>query len=157
MTIEQLMKKDPIACQESESLNEAARIMWEHDCGFVPVVDAERHMTGVITDRDICMCAYTRGADLKTLRVSDAMSSEVYSCGMGDSLAAAEEMMQSAQIRRLPVVDDAGQLVGVLSLSDLARNASGAMSGKGVPSERDVGHVLGAISQPREIAAGAAA
>jgi len=154
MAIEQLMRKEPIACTAADSLNEAARIMWEHDCGFVPVVDAERRLVGVITDRDICMCAYTRGADLKLLKVADAMSTGVYSCTLGESLASAETKMQSAQVRRLPVVDDAGQLVGVRSLSDLARRA-GQSKRDGIPSEREVGHVLGAISQPRELSAGA--
>ena len=153
MAIDQLMKKDPVVCQAADSLNEAARIMWEHDCGFVPVVDAERKVVGVITDRDICMCAYTRGADLMVLRVSDAMSTLVRSCKPGDTLASAENTMEGAQVRRLPVVDDEARLIGILSLSDLARRSGRARKGDGAPSEAEIGHVLSAISQPRELAA----
>ena len=157
MTIEQLMKKDPVVCEAADSLNEAARIMWEHDCGFVPVVDSGRTVVGVITDRDICMCTYTRGVDLKALSVGDAMSTVVRSCKPGDTLASAEVIMEGAQVRRLPVVDGEGRLIGVLSLSDLARRSSRARRGDDGLSEAEIGHVLSAISQPRALAATSAA
>jgi predicted transcriptional regulator len=73
MKVEQVMKQAVQACRRGDALNTAAQIMWEHDCGCVPVVDTENRVIGMITDRDICMAAYTRGEPLQTLRVETAI------------------------------------------------------------------------------------
>ena len=157
MRVDELMKKDVRACAPDDSMNEAARIMWEADSGFVPVVEPEsRRVVGVITDRDACMATYTRGRPLTELRVRDAMSANVRACAPGDSLGAAESAMRAAHVRRLPVVDAAGQLLGVLSLADLARGygrlrASGQ---KGITAT-ELGELLAEISEPRQLAASA--
>jgi CBS domain-containing protein len=160
MKVEQLMVKNPACCYPTSNLDDAARIMWEHDCGFVPVVESEQSakVVGVITDRDACMAAYTRGASLKDLRVADAMAKAVRTCKAGDSIAAAERSMAEARVRRLPVVDEAGALLGVLSLADIACVAAKERKrAKPEIQESEVGDVLASVCQPRQIQAAASA
>lgn len=106
-----------------DSLEHAARMMWDHDCGALPVVDQHGRLGAMITDRDVCMGAFTRGARLADLRVGDSMSRAVVSCAAEDDVVHATRLMRQHRIRRLPVIDQKGQLVGVLSLTDLARAA----------------------------------
>ncbi|NUP10053.1 MAG: CBS domain-containing protein [Polyangiaceae bacterium] len=110
-------------CAPEDSLSEAARIMWEADLGCLPVVDEERRVIAMITDRDICMAAYTRGLALRDLRVYSAMSDEVVACRPDNSLADVERMMAKAQVRRIPVIDRDRRLVGIISLADIATEA----------------------------------
>lgn len=120
---ESLMTLDTQACQAEDSLHRAAQLMWENDCGSVPVVDSDRRVIGMITDRDICMAAFTQGGDLHAHPVSSAMSPQVYGCSPDDSVSVAEHLMREQQIRRIPVVND-GRLVGMLSLNDIALGAA---------------------------------
>lgn len=156
MRIEQLMTKDVACCGPDESLERAAQIMWERDCGFIPVVEQgdSRRVLGVVTDRDTCMAAYTRGKALPQIRVGDVMSKQVRSCRPTEDLSEAEAVMREAQVHRLPVVDDADQLLGVISLADIAREA-GRETGARRPevSATEIGETLARIRQPREIAA----
>jgi CBS domain-containing protein len=126
MIVRQLMKTSIRTCHADDTLATAAQAMWEHDCGCLPVVDAAggASVVGMITDRDICMCALLQGKVLSQLRVSDAMATDVVTCRPTDTLVAAEVLMREARIRRLPVVDDHGVLAGMLTLADLAREAA---------------------------------
>jgi CBS domain-containing protein len=155
MRIEQLMARDVSTCGPDDTLQHAARLMWERDCGFVPVVEgADRRVVGVVTDRDACMAAYTRGHALTEIRVRDVMSARVRACKPADELTAAEQVMREAKVHRLPVVDEDGRLIGVISLADLAREAArGAGSRRRAVSPAEVGETLASIRQPREIAA----
>jgi CBS domain-containing protein len=150
MNIGQLMTHNVRACSSEDTLDTVAQIMWDNDCGCVPVVDAQRRVVGIITDRDVCMAAYTQGASLRALRVSGAMSKEVFSCKPEDTLAAAEELMRAKQIRRLPVADADGLLVGIVSLNDIAREAEHERSqAKREVTTDEVGLTLAAICSPR--------
>jgi CBS domain-containing protein len=120
MNVEQLMTSPVETCNEGQMLDEAARIMWEHDCGAVPVVDHEGRPIAMITDRDICMAGLTQGVPLSTIPVATAMSKRVLACHRSDSIATAESTMRAEQVRRLPIVGDGGRLVGILSLNDIA-------------------------------------
>jgi CBS domain-containing protein len=121
MKVAELMVEEVTACSPDDALNRAAQIMWENDCGCVPVVDRAARLIAMLTDRDICMAAYTRGRTLRDIKVSAAMSSELFACKPDDDLLEAQKMMRERQVRRLPVSDDKGRLVGVLSLNDVAR------------------------------------
>jgi CBS domain-containing protein len=158
MRVEQLMTKQVASVGPDGVLTEAARIMWEHDCGFVPVTEGEsRRVVGILTDRDVCMAAYTRGQALGEIRVRDVMATGVRSCRPADDLAAAEAAMRERQVHRLPVVDDADQLLGVISLADIAREAAReAGSRRRRVSAAEIGETLAAIRQPRQIAAAGA-
>jgi CBS domain-containing protein len=115
-----LMTRDPDTCYPLDSLNRAAQIMWERDCGSVPVVDGEGRLVGMITDRDVCMAAYTGGQRLCDGSVSHAMSGSVQACAADDPLEDVLRTMRVHQLRRLPVTSTYGRLVGLISISDLA-------------------------------------
>jgi CBS domain-containing protein len=119
-TAEQIMTGSPVACRPEDALTEAARIMWQHDCGCVPVVCNDGRLCGLITDRDICMAAYLQGRPLAAIRVDDVMARHVTACAPQDSLQEVARAMREARVRRIPVVEDDGVLVGIVSLADLA-------------------------------------
>ena len=156
MKTESLMSKNVRTCSPADTLNRAAQIMWEADCGFLAVVDQRRHVVGVITDRDLLMGAYTRGQPLTSLNVGSVMSRNVCICSPDDSLATAEMLMKERQVRRLPVVDGFGELVGVITLGDLARSSQANTIKKALGSAM-VAKTLAAICEPRRAAAHAAA
>jgi CBS-domain-containing membrane protein len=120
MKVRALMSSPAHTVRSTDSLAEAARLLWENDCGMLPVVDAAGKVSAAITDRDICMGAYTRGRALAELRVGDSMSRSVVTCHAEDEVPAAVRLMVQHQLHRLPVVDAHGQPCGVLSLNDLA-------------------------------------
>lgn len=155
MNVEHLMTRDSRTCDPSQTLDCAARIMWEEDCGVVPVVDSStRRAVGVITDRDICMAAYTKNVLLNQIPISSIAMKPVVAVRPHDSAQVAEDLMRKHQVRRLIVVDDRGHLVGILSLNDIAR-ASGR-SPRDLPSE-EIAKTLAAISEPRGASPGAVA
>ncbi len=123
MRVHEIMTREVKRCRADESLAAAARIMWENDCGCVPVVDGDERVIGIVTDRDVCMAAYTQGKAPSEITVDAAMAHAVATCAPDDPVDDAERTMQRRQVRRLPVVDGAGRLVGILSLNDLARFA----------------------------------
>jgi CBS-domain-containing membrane protein len=110
------------SCGIDDNLQRAAQIMWENDCGAVPVVDGDGRVVGMVTDRDICMSAYTRGLALWQIPVSSAMANQVHGVREEDPLEAVEALMRRARIRRVPVLDAEARLRGILSLN--ARSAS---------------------------------
>ena len=145
MRVEEVMTKDVKTCRREDTLEAAARLMWDNDCGCAPVVDDERHVVGMITDRDICMAASTRGKRLADVRVDSVMASKVHACSAKDALEAAESLMREHQIRRIPVEDVAGRLVGLVSLNDLARESRRT----GAPSATEIAQTLAAVCRPR--------
>jgi CBS domain-containing protein len=117
--VSELMRRDVHSVRLGDSLNKAAQIMWDHEIGCVPVLNGDGCLMGLVTDRDACMAAYTTGRTLHDLVVDGAMSKRVVACRAHDTLHAAEELMRAHQIRRLPVVDEGGRLIGLLSVGDL--------------------------------------
>lgn len=152
MLVGDLMTKTVRCCGPHDSLDTAAHELWDGDCGALPVVDgAERRVVGMLTDRDICMGTHFRGRPLGQIQVERVMSGNVHSCHPGDEVSSAQAVMKSAQVRRLPVVDDAGQLLGVISLADIAREAGRTGSGRRPAcSESEVVGTLSAIVGHRE-------
>lgn len=120
MLVNQIMSPGAISCHIDDSVHHAAQLMWEFDCGALPVVTQEQRVVAMLTDRDICMAAYTQGKPLSEIGVRSAMSQALYTCSPDDSLEKAEQLMRDHQVRRLPVVDRDGKAVGILSLNDLA-------------------------------------
>ncbi len=152
MRVEQLMTKQVTSCGPTDTLQRAAQLMWDNDCGCLPVCagNGSTQVTGVITDRDICMSALFQGKPLREMQVCDAMARQLLTCRPGDSLAAAEKIMREAKIRRLPVIDERGRLLGVIALADLAREAARELgSASQEVTETEVGDTLAAICQPR--------
>lgn len=89
------------------------------NCKILPVVDDKGEVVGVITDRDICIAAGCRRRDPATILVSEAMTTQVHSCSPEVDLCEALQLMQQKQVRRLPVIDLAGKLCGILSMDDV--------------------------------------
>lgn len=147
MKIEELMSRPARTCRLSATLEEAAQQMWDFDCGALPIVGDDGILLGMITDRDISMAAYTQGMALRDIPVENAMAKEIFFCRPGDTIDAAERMMAERRIRRVPVVDEKGRPVGLLSLDDLARNAQRAPASQGL--DRRVVQTLAAIGAPR--------
>jgi CBS domain-containing protein len=150
MTVEQVMKRNPRCCSQEDTLEDAARVMWEQDCGIVPVVDAERRLVGMISDRDVCMAAYFQSVPLRELLVRDAMSREVMACRPRDSLTELEAIMRRARVRRVPVIDERGAPIGIVSLNDIALEAARTQRARAPEvSLQDVALTLSAISEHR--------
>jgi CBS domain-containing protein len=150
MRVREVMTREVRSCHASDPLSAAAKIMWELPCGAVPVVDEQGKLVGIITDRDICLAAYTRGRPLSDLQVETAMTGEVWTVKQQDSLGAAEALMQEKRVRRLPVVDAERRLVGILSLHDLAEEAVRQRSAiTHQVTEEEVGRTLAEICAPR--------
>jgi len=129
MNISEIMTRDVRTCRDNDMMNAAAQAMWEQNCGCVPLVDGSGKAVGVITDRDICMASYTQGLPLTQIPVSRAASFNIVTVRDTDSIDSAETLMQQHRVRRLPVTDKDGRLVGIVSLSDLSRHA-GNRNGK---------------------------
>jgi CBS domain-containing protein len=125
LRVERLMTSKPAACGPGATLADAARIMWEDDCGCVPVVDGEGHLIGIVTDRDIAVACATRDRSPSQLGVVDVMSGQdaIVSCRPGDEAHTALALMAQHRVRRIPVTSEDGMLVGLLSLNDLILEA----------------------------------
>lgn len=124
LVVEEIMSSPPITCRPHDTLDRPAHLMWDHDCGSVIVTAAEGQIHGMITDRDICMAAYTRGSPLEQIRVSDVMSKRVCFCKRTAPVRWALLLMAHYRVRRLPVVDANGHAIGLISLNNLIRYAA---------------------------------
>jgi CBS domain-containing protein len=122
--------------------------MWDCDCGSVPVVDQNGRAIGIVTDRDICMAALFHGSPLSTISIAEVMSGDLCTCRADDDVREAERLMQRRQVRRLPVVDDGGSLVGILSLGDVAQGV-GRDGRAPRPEGLDLLTTIAVISEPR--------
>lgn len=122
MRVENLMTRPVFVCGPNDFLSAAARLMWDHNVGSVVVQDGDR-IVGMLTDRDVCMGAYTTGMPLWAIRVRNSMTPDPVTLREDASIAIAERVMREFGVRRLPIVDKAGRLVGLLSVDDLAREA----------------------------------
>jgi CBS domain-containing protein len=121
------------------------------DCGCLPVCEGDgvSRVVGVITDRDICMSALFQGKPLRELSVSGAMAKQLLTCKASDSVADVEKTLREARVRRLPVTDEHGSLIGIIALADLAREALRERSAASQEiTESEVGDTLAGICQP---------
>lgn len=125
MKVQDIMTGEPRSVTPDATAQEAARLMKEMDTGVIPVVESSssRKLVGVVTDRDIAirMVAEGRAADC---RVSDVMSSgRLATCGPSDDVDRVMETMSREQVRRIPIVDERGSLVGIVAQADIIRKA----------------------------------
>jgi CBS domain-containing protein len=119
MKVRDVMSFRIAACAPYAPLSEVAKLLWDHDCGIVPVLDEGARPVGVVTDRDLCMAAYTQGRRLDEIPVRRVMAKDVAAVSVAADALDAASLMAARQVRRLVVLDDAGALVGVVSLADL--------------------------------------
>ena len=151
MKVKDLMATDVKYCSEFSTLNSAAQLMWDNDIGCVPVVDKDRRVIGMLTDRDICMAAYIQGVPFHGALVTSAMSKQVFSCAPDSDLAFAEKLMREKQVRRLPALDAQGRPVGFISLNDIAREGAREteMKRPREVSDAEIASVMAAVCVPR--------
>lgn len=136
MQVSEIMTENPACCSPDASIQEAAQLMIDCDCGEIPVVDNEGRPVGVITDRDICCRAVAQGLDSET-SVGDIMSSPVLTVLPEDSIEDCCQLMDENQVRRVPVVDESGICCGIVSQADNAQAAG----------DSDIGRVVRDISR----------
>ena len=141
MRAHDLMTAEPACCTPNSSAREAAALMRDHDCGCIPVVEGtSMRLVGVLTDRDIaCRCvAEGRSPDTP---VREIMTANPQSCHPDDDIAAVEQIMIEAKVRRVPVVDDGNCCMGMIAQADLALSNEAA-------TDQEVGRVIERISEP---------
>jgi CBS domain-containing protein len=145
MKVEQLMTPSPATCGLSDNLAQVVERMWDANCGIIPVVDDTAHVVGVITDRDVCVAAATRGLAPSDLHVADMQRRPVVACRPDDDLQSALALMKQHRVRRLPVTTDEGVLHGIISLDDITLCAGR----RDAVSAADVVGTMKAILAPR--------
>jgi len=155
MRVRDLMTPNPHYCTRLQTASDAARAMSDFDIGCVPVVDAGHVPIAMVTDRDICLAAYTADAPPSRVPIAHVMSNAIYTCRVDDSLQSAERTMRDWQVRRLPVVNDRGLLVGILSLNDIVLASTRSPLAKAAQRLRgDVDRTLAAVCRHRPVPAG---
>jgi CBS-domain-containing membrane protein len=145
MKIQDLMCRDVVVCQPTDSMKTAAERMWKADVGCLPVLDDQGTLMGMVTDRDLLMSAAIQGLPLDQLHVDSAMAHRVQALHPGDRVERALELMGVHQVRRLPVVDDQGVVVGLVSVNDLARRSDRDDR----PRREDLVHAIAQVCEPR--------
>lgn len=119
MNVSELMTAKTRTCSIDDNLATVAQVMSEHDCGCIPLVDDAGRVTGIVTDRDICLAAYNRDQPLSKIPATYAAARDVVTVQPDDTIERAEALMRQHEVRRLPVVDDQGRPIGLLSIDDL--------------------------------------
>jgi CBS domain-containing protein len=117
------MTSNVAACRPETNLAAAAGLMWHYDCGVIPVVDGDKKVVGVITDRDICMAVAMNNRFASEIAVREVISGEVFACTPDDEVSQALATMQRRKVLRLPVVNQDGTLQGILSMNDIVSRA----------------------------------
>jgi CBS domain-containing protein len=146
MKVRDIMVRDVRSCHSDSNLAEVVEIMWKGDCGALPVLDELGRLSSMITDRDICIALGTRNLKASDVHVSDVARPRYFACGAGDDIHAALKTMAAQEVRRLPVTDDEGRLVGILSIDDVILHAK---AGSQI-SLTEVINTLKAIYRPDE-------
>ncbi len=119
MLVRDVMTPSPICGAPDDTLDSVAALMLKHNCGAIPICDGQK-LVGIITDRDITCRAVALRRDPALIRASDVMTHTVYTLGPDEDVAAAIDLMETKLIRRVPVVDAGGNVIGIVAPSDLA-------------------------------------
>jgi CBS domain-containing protein len=122
MKVREVMTHNPICCLPSDTAQKVAQILRDNNVGSVPVITDEqsRKLVGMITDRDICCSIVAAGLDIKTVAIEGHVHANPVTCRDGENLDKCERAMQENKIRRIPVVDGEGAVIGIVSQADLA-------------------------------------
>ncbi|MCI0660185.1 MAG: CBS domain-containing protein [Acidobacteria bacterium] len=132
MKVQDIMTSDVKFCRPDTNLAAVATIMWDGDCGVMPVVNDEGKVVGIVTDRDIAIAIATKGRLASEIPVNEVITGNVYSCSLDEDIKSALKNMRHEKVRRLPVVNDDGLLQGILSINDVVLRAEESR-GKHIP------------------------
>jgi CBS domain-containing protein len=151
MNVSELMTTTNITTIAPDAgMDQAIQMMAERDIGCLPVTDGDGRVIGIVTDRDISLAASSRNSPMCELPVADAMTKDVVSVTASTSVEQTERLMRERQLRRLPVLDDDGRMIGMITLNDLAQGAAAQRwQGNEGLSPRDVGRTVAAIGERR--------
>lgn len=125
-----IMSKDVTVIREEETIREAAQRLAQDDIGVLPICDSNQQIKGVLTDRDIVVHVIARGKDPANTRARDLEQGEVITLRQDDSIQHACDLMAQHKVRRLPVVEDGGRVVGMVSQADVAKSVSPEEAGR---------------------------
>lgn len=153
MRVAEAMTADPVCCSPQTTVQEAASLMAQNDCGCLPVVDSDDRVVGVVTDRDIACRCVGEGKDPST-PVSEVMTSEARCCGPEDDAQEAMRVMTEGQVRRVPVVDEAGCCVGMVAQADIARQLNDQVGDQVADVVAGISEPTGSASQASQTGAG---
>lgn len=120
----EVMTKDPASCSASEMVTKVASLMKQHDVGSVPVVESDKRLVGIVTDRDIVLKVVAAGRNPEQTPVKEAMTPNPVSCKEDDDLDYALKLMKERQVRRMPIADGSGRLTGIIAQADVATRVS---------------------------------
>jgi CBS domain-containing protein len=150
MNVQDIMISDVQCCGPHTNLAAAAKMMWDSDCGALPVLNINGQVIGMITDRDICMAASTKNKPPAEITVWETTSGKAFTCRPTDDIHTALDIMKRERVRRLPVVDEEGVFQGIIAMNDFLLAAQEA-KGRTTPavSYEDVVHAMKAISAHR--------
>lgn len=125
MKARDIMSKNPRTVTPDTRIQDAARMMKDEDVGILPVIEGagKNKLIGVVTDRDIAIRCVAQGHDSSKCMVKEAMSGEVKTCREDDSVDKLMDMMGREQVRRIPIVDERGTLVGIVAQADIVKKA----------------------------------
>jgi CBS domain-containing protein len=154
MKVTDVMAKPPAYCSPETNLAAAVEILWRQNCGILPIVDSEEKVVGLVTDRDICVALGTRNRLPSDVTVSEVTSGKVIVCKPDDDLRGALATMAKEKVRRLPVIDAAGKLQGILSIDDVVlRTETGTLKKESELPFDDVLNTLKSVYTPRPLRA----
>jgi CBS domain-containing protein len=128
--IKELMTVKPRTVKQGDSIVDAAKLMKGEDTGIAPIVDGDQRLVGVVTDRDIAIRVVAEGRDPQTTKVEEIASQNLVTIDPQQTLDEALRLMAQHQVRRLPVVEEDGKLVGIVAQADVARHSSPERTGK---------------------------
>jgi len=150
MKVQDVMMRTPACCSPETNLGAAVELLWTRNCGMLPIVDAKKKVIGVVTDRDLCVALGTRNRRPGEITVGEVASGDVYLCHEEDNIHDALQEMARNRVRRLPVVNDEGVLVGILSMDDVVLHAEGGLWARSAElTDEDVVKTLRQIYGPR--------
>jgi CBS domain-containing protein len=148
MTVKDVLTQPAVTCQPENSVAAVVALMWENDCGMLPVLTETGELAGILTDRDICIALGTRNRLPSETTVREVMGTAPCICKPTDDIRSALQAMRAAKVRRLPVVGENGVLEGVVSISDIvlsarrglvmAGSATGVSNGDLIPALQDI-------------------
>jgi CBS domain-containing protein len=140
-TCRELMTREPVCCEPTDAVTRVAELMKREDIGSVPVVESlsSRRLVGIVTDRDLVTKVVAGGQIVEQATVRDAMTFNPASCREDDDVSHAVSLMAERQVRRMPVVDDQGRVIGIIAQADVATR---------IGRDSDTGHMVESISEP---------
>jgi len=150
MRVQEVMMGSPAVCGPETNLGAAVEIMWNRNCGILPIVNAEQKVIGVVTDRDLCIALGTRNRLPAEITVGQVTRGAIYSCQAGDDIHTALETMAREKVRRLVVLNAHGEVEGILSMDDVVLHALPAIAGARMElSQPEVVETLRKVYEPQ--------